>query len=283
MKRMASYLLAIAGAFGLISGTGCTPNTSSDSKKENQAPRAVMVWPQVWPADEPLPMDLRASDDPDGDRLAFRAVFGDGAPGRNQSHGRFFHLFESPGQFELSGVVDDQVGKTAELFGQTVVVERRTEPFCSCEVPCAGAAFCADEGCFLQAFSDPAMAAENSGLIETALTGTPIPCGDGPRAGSGIAPDPEPSAPEEPEGPETPVDPGENTDPDAPPPDSEDPDDPENPDDPDGPGIPDEPDMPPPPDDPSNPGDVPPPDEDPGMPATDGGVASPDGGPTNSP
>jgi hypothetical protein len=162
--RHTTSLLALVP---LLSAALCGP--PPDVPPQNEEPIARIVWPQIWPVDDPVPFDATASDDPEGALDAFRMTFGDGTEQQEKSTGYFEHLYAEAGSYDFLLRVRDDGGRIAEIVGNVVVVTRTDDPICSCDLPCFEPATCTSEGCFLAATT------ESDGGVP-ASPGTPVTC-----------------------------------------------------------------------------------------------------------
>ena len=122
----------------------------------NRAPVTKLVWPQLWPVDEPASLDASGSFDFDGDIDEISLVFGDGTFEQARREGTFEHVYAGPGTFEVRASAYDDDGARSELLGEIVLVEDIDEPACSCALPCFSPGACVDGRCFLRAMSSNA-------------------------------------------------------------------------------------------------------------------------------
>lgn len=120
----------------------------------NQDPVARLVWPQLWPVDEPVPFDATSSEDPEFAIDAFRMTFGDGTEQQENASGVFEHLYAEPGSYDFLLRVRDEGGLIAEVSGNVVVVNEVDDPVCSCTLPCFDDATCTSSGCYLATTSE---------------------------------------------------------------------------------------------------------------------------------
>lgn len=161
------HVLLLLALLPLLSAALCGP--PPDVPPQNEEPIARVVWPQIWPVDEPVPFDATASDDPEAAIDSFRMTFGDGSEQQENTGGVFEHLYAQPGSYDFLLRVRDEGGLIAELTGNVVVVTRTDDPICSCTLPCFEPAVCTSEGCYL------ASTTESDGGVPDA-PGAPVTC-----------------------------------------------------------------------------------------------------------
>ena len=152
MSGLFRALLCAASATFFLAGC---PGGAPEAIEPNAPPVARALWPQLWPVDEPAPIDLSASADPDGLIVTILANFGDRSPEQESVDGVFQHTFPAPGTYQLRFVIEDDAGAQTELLGDIVIARTLDTPACDCERPCFEPGVCANERCYLAASSDP--------------------------------------------------------------------------------------------------------------------------------
>ena len=102
----------------------------------NEVPVARLLFPQLWPLQEPALFDASSSFDFDGDLVRVSLNFGDGTPEVSLLDGVFEHVYPNPGAFEVRLEIEDDSGAISEANGSIVIADRIDDPACSCDQPC---------------------------------------------------------------------------------------------------------------------------------------------------
>ena len=148
----AIFALAIV-ATSLSVGVGCDIADDGGIEDENLPPVARLVAPQLAAVGVAARIDASASDDDDGEVIAFDLAFSDGTVVIEDDDGVFDHVFAEAGRVVVIVGVSDDGGERVEAEAELVVVEGEVEA-CDCAAPCLDAGRCVVDACVVVGSSD---------------------------------------------------------------------------------------------------------------------------------